>query len=209
MKPVQALAPKHQWRSTLDFFYLKCPHISAWGWTNWFYVNIKEHIIASLLWDINRYKASLCVSSHSGHTATAAQNLHLETTGSMQLSYSKSKRKEKEENGFEPRSHYCRWDGLRMTDMDRWLKLEYWPLWIETVIVWCSVCFGSMSESPKMWQILFLHQRLIRRKMTDVERWLNPEYWPLELSLSQETVSHFVCVCSGPMSVTPKMWQIR
>ena len=72
----------------------------------------------------------------------------------MQLSYSKSKRKEKEENGFEPRSHYCRWDGLRMTDMDRWLKLEYWPLWIETVIVWCSVCFGSMSESPKMWQIL-------------------------------------------------------
>ena len=42
-KPVQALAPRHRWHSTEDFFFSNCPRISACGRINLF-SSIKLHL---------------------------------------------------------------------------------------------------------------------------------------------------------------------
>ena len=45
----------------------------------------------------------------------------------MELPCSKSEREEKEEKKiFGQGVHYCRWVGRKMTDVDRWMKSEYW-----------------------------------------------------------------------------------
>ena len=45
----------------------------------------------------------------------------------MELPCSKSERAEKEEKKiFGQGVHYCRWVGRKMTDVERWMKSEYW-----------------------------------------------------------------------------------